>query len=82
MTIRFIKPFLVSPPIARSSSTTPSQRPIITGISPVDNIMTSGLRNRRTTNSTNSSSRPETPAAAVVAAEGTSSVRVSLKKFI
>ncbi|GAA5801501.1 hypothetical protein HPULCUR_006949 [Helicostylum pulchrum] len=60
ITIRFIKPFLVSPPIARSSATTPSQRPIITGLSPVDNIMTGGLRNRRSTNTT-SSSISETP---------------------
>ncbi|KAG2206105.1 hypothetical protein INT47_003754 [Mucor saturninus] len=75
-TIQFIKPYLVSPPIARSSSTTPNQRPIVTGISPVDNMMTTGLRNRRATNSTTNStnSRPETPAVSV-AAEGTSSVR-------
>jgi hypothetical protein len=77
LTARFIKPFLVSPPIARSSATTPSQRPIVTGISPVDNIMTSGLRNRRTGNAGgSSSSRSETPSAS--AAEGTTaSVRVS-----
>ncbi|CAO3607254.1 unnamed protein product [Mucor hiemalis] len=66
--VKFIKPFLVSPPIARSSATTPSQRPIVTGITPVDNIMSGGLRNRRTASSSTSGSRPETP---TVPAEGT-----------
>lgn len=74
--VKFIKPFLVSPPIARSSATTPSQRPIVTGITPVDNIMSGGLRNRRPASSSTSGSRPETP---TVPAEGTTaSVRVSI----
>lgn len=80
LTIRFIKPFLVSPPIARSSATTPSQRPIVTGLSPVDNIMTGGLRNRRSTNTTNSSSVSETPAPTTDG--GAPSVRVSFFFFI
>lgn len=77
LTVRFIKPFLVSPPIARSSATTPSQRPIVTGISPMENIMSSGLRNRRRGNSGGSSrTRSETPT--TTAAEGAApSVRVS-----
>lgn len=76
LTIRFVKPFLVSPPIARSAATTPSQRPIVTGILPVDNLMTSGLRNRRGTNAS-ASTRSETASVSAAATEGTSSVRVS-----
>ena len=73
--IKFIKPFLVSPPIARSSATTPSQRPIVTGITPVDSLMTNGLRNRRSTSGSDSIRTDASSAAA----EGTASVRVSGK---
>jgi hypothetical protein len=79
LAIRFIKPYLVSPPIARSAATTPSQRPIVTGISPVDNIMTNGLRNRRATASTAASTSSASDTARsenVTTAEGAASVRV------
>lgn len=77
LTIRFIKPYLVSPPIARSAATTPSQRPIVTGIPPMDSIMTAGLRNRRGTTTTSASIRSDTASVSAAATEGTSSVRVS-----
>ncbi|KAI9476478.1 MAG: hypothetical protein EXX96DRAFT_577313 [Benjaminiella poitrasii] len=71
--VKFIKPFFVSPPIARSATATPTQRPFVAGIGSMENIMSNGLRNnRRTTNSTGSSTRSETPSATV---EGASSVR-------
>ncbi|KAI8645530.1 hypothetical protein BD408DRAFT_411585 [Parasitella parasitica] len=73
-TVRFVKPFLVSPPIARPATTIPSQRPFVTGILPVDNLMTGGLRNRRETN-TSTSTRSETASVSAAANEGTSSVR-------
>lgn len=79
LTIRFIKPFLVSPPIARSAATTPSQRPIVTGILPVDNLMTGGLRNRRGTTATSASTRSDTASVSAAATEGTSSVRVFVR---
>ncbi|KAG2200859.1 hypothetical protein INT46_008765 [Mucor plumbeus] len=74
LTIRFVKPFLVSPPVARSAATTPNQRPIVTGILPVDNLMTNGLRNRRATNAS-ASNRSETASVSAAATEGTSSMR-------
>ncbi|CEP14827.1 hypothetical protein [Parasitella parasitica] len=74
LTVRFVKPFLVSPPIARSSTTLPSQRPFVAGILPVDNLLSNGLRNRRETN-TSTSTRSETASVSAAATEGTSSVR-------
>lgn len=77
LTVRFVKPYLASPPIARSAATTPSQRPIVTGIPPMENIMTAGLRNRRGTTATSASTRSDTASVSAAATEGTSSVRVS-----
>lgn len=90
LSTRFIKPYLVSPPIARSAATTPVPRPIITGILPVDTMMTDGLRNRRvaaTTATTATATTATTTAAAATTAnttgasdtavaEGAASVRV------
>ncbi|KAI8983534.1 hypothetical protein BDB01DRAFT_791176 [Pilobolus umbonatus] len=72
MAIKFIKPSLVSPPIARSTATVPVQRPILTGLPNVSNIMSNRLRNRRsnTTETGETSSLSDTPTM-----EGTSSVR-------
>ncbi|GAN01607.1 uba domain-containing protein ucp14 [Mucor ambiguus] len=75
LTIRFVKPYLVSPPIARSASTTPSQRPIVTGIPPMESIMTAGLRNRRGTTATSASTRSDTASVSAAATDGPSSVR-------
>ncbi|CAO3608910.1 unnamed protein product [Mucor fragilis] len=75
LTVRFVKPYLASPPIARSAATTPSQRPIVTGIPPMENIMTAGLRNRRGTTATSASTRSDTASVSAAATEGTSSVR-------
>lgn len=73
LTDRFIKPFLLSPPIARSSSATPTQLPILASIPTVENLMSNGLRNRQTTNNT---STPGTPS--VNTTEGAApSVRVT-----
>jgi hypothetical protein len=83
LTVRFIMPYLVSPPIARSSATAPSQRPIVTGISQMDNIMTNGLRNRRTTASTTTSAASDTARSEnVTAAEGAASVRVKICEML
>ncbi|RCH94907.1 hypothetical protein CU097_013012 [Rhizopus azygosporus] len=71
---RFILPFFTSSPNPRSSTTVPIQRPIITSLSSVDNILANGLMNRRNNTATNTN---ETIASArsSLAAEGSSSVR-------
>ncbi|RCH94857.1 hypothetical protein CU097_008831 [Rhizopus azygosporus] len=71
---RFILPFFTSSPNPRSSATVPIQRPIITSLSSVDNILANGLMNRRNNTTTNTN---ETIASArsSLAAEGSSSVR-------
>ncbi|CEG80595.1 hypothetical protein RMATCC62417_14906 [Rhizopus microsporus] len=71
---RFILPFFTSSPNPRSSATVPIQRPIITSLSSVDNILANGLINRRNNTTTNTN---ETIASArsSLAAEGSSSVR-------
>ncbi|KAI8362649.1 hypothetical protein BD560DRAFT_288681, partial [Blakeslea trispora] len=78
LTKRFIKPYLVSSPIARSAATTPTQRPFIAGITPIDSTANTGLRNRRSTN-TNVSTRSSLES--LSAGEGTASVREYIDTF-
>ncbi|KAI8369886.1 hypothetical protein EDC96DRAFT_543050 [Choanephora cucurbitarum] len=79
LTKRLIKPYLVSSPIARSAATTPTQRPFIAGITPVDAITNTGLRNRRTTNT--SVSTRSSIEESLSAGEGTASVREYIDTF-
>ncbi|KAI8881610.1 hypothetical protein K501DRAFT_252894 [Backusella circina FSU 941] len=76
---RFIDPFLASRPSARSTSVTPTQRPIITGLANVDNLMTTGIRNRRTTRAGTQTAVPSPSRSSVIptttATEGAPSVR-------
>ncbi|KAI8082484.1 uncharacterized protein B0P05DRAFT_537243 [Gilbertella persicaria] len=77
MIVRFVKPLLVSPPIARSAATTPAQRPFIAGITPVDTLVSAGLRNRRSTNASTSTRSSSEALSSTAVEEGTTSVRVS-----
>ncbi|RCI03030.1 hypothetical protein CU098_012446, partial [Rhizopus stolonifer] len=73
--VRFVKPLLVSPPIARSAATTPAQRPFIAGITPVDTLVSAGLRNRRSTNASTSTRSSSEALSSTAVEEGTTSVR-------
>ncbi|KAI7901126.1 uncharacterized protein BX663DRAFT_515028 [Cokeromyces recurvatus] len=71
---RFIKPFLLSTPIARSVTAVPVQRPFVAGIASMESLVSNGLRNnRRATRNSIDSTNSETPSA--TAAEGAPSVR-------
>lgn len=55
---QFIKPLFTSSPNPRSSATLPIQRPIITSLSSVNNILANGLANGNDTTTTNTN-RPD-----------------------
>ncbi|RCH78109.1 hypothetical protein CU098_000449, partial [Rhizopus stolonifer] len=54
---QFVKKFLISSPNPRSSATLPVQRPIITSLSSVNSILTSGLANENDSTTTNTNRR-------------------------
>lgn len=70
---QFIKPLFTSSPNPRSSATLPVQRPIITSLSSVNNILANGLANGNDT--TTNTNRPDIRTS--LTSERSSSVRVS-----